>query len=196
MGHTGATYEQAIDAINQGVRHATHLFNCMPPIHHRRPGAAGAVLASEEIAAELICDGQHVHPAMVRAALSAKGASRLLAVTDGTAAGGLPAGSEARIGGRVIAAGPQGARLRDGTLAGSVATMDDVFRVLVEQAGVSLVDAAVMCSTTPARELGLVGHGVLASGAVADVAILDSAFRVVQTYVGGELVYARSPVRS
>jgi N-acetylglucosamine-6-phosphate deacetylase len=192
IGHTGATYEQTLEAAGRGVRHATHLFNCMPPMHHRRPGAAGAVLASEEIAAELVGDGLHVHPAVLRAAIAAKGPSRVLAVTDGTAASGLPAGSPARIGGRAITAGPLGPCLDDGTLAGSAATMDRVFRVLVEQAGASLVDAAMMCSTTPARELGLVGHGVLTPGAAADLTILDSALTVVQTYVGGELVYARS----
>jgi N-acetylglucosamine-6-phosphate deacetylase len=191
LGHSGAAYDNAMSAIQAGARQATHLFNCMPPLHHRAPGLAGAVLQAEEIAAELICDGVHVHPAMLRTAIAAKGPSRMMAITDGTAASGLAVGSHSSLGGQSIVATDSGARLADGTLAGSVMTMDGAFRTLVDRVGVSLVDAAIMCSTTPARELALVGHGVLAEGAFADVVILDSQLKVVQTYVGGQLVSSR-----
>ena len=102
---------------------------------------------------------------------------------------GLPAGGCGN-GGRMITA-RDGAAFADGTLAGSVLTMDAAFQVLVERIGLSLVDASTMCATTPARELGLVGHGVLAVDAVADVVVLD-AHPVVQTYVGGQLAYSRA----
>jgi N-acetylglucosamine-6-phosphate deacetylase len=191
LGHSAATYDEALAAIAAGARQATHLFNRMPPLDHRAPGLAGAILQTEEVAAEIICDGFHVHPALVRTAVAAKRPARVLAITDGTAASGLPPGGHALLGGQTLTVGDSAAYLQDGTLAGSVLTMDRAFKVLVERIGFSLVDAAVMCSTTPAREFGLVGHGVLAVDAVADLVVLDSRLAVVQTYIGGQLVYAR-----
>jgi N-acetylglucosamine-6-phosphate deacetylase len=188
LGHSGADYDTAIAAIDAGARHATHLFNRMTPIAHRAPGLAGAVLSREEVAAELICDGYHVHPAMCRLAIAAKGAHGVMAITDGTGASGLPAGSIARLGGRRIEARSEAAFLEDGTLAGSVLTMDRAFRTLVTRFGSSLVEATTMCSTTPARELGLTGFGVIAVGAVADLVVLDRGFHVVRTFIGGEQV--------
>jgi N-acetylglucosamine-6-phosphate deacetylase len=192
LGHSGATYEEALAAIAAGARHATHLFNRMPPVGHRAPGLAGAILQTDEVAAELICDGFHVHPAIVRMAIAAKRPSRVFAITDGTAASGLPVGRRARLGGQSITAAESAAVLDDGTLAGSVLTMDRAFQLLVGRIGLSPVDAVTLCSTTPARELGLVGHGVLAPDAVADLVVLDAQFSVVQTYIGGQLVYSRS----
>jgi N-acetylglucosamine-6-phosphate deacetylase len=191
LGHSAATYDQALEAIGAGARHATHLFNRMPPLGHRAPGLAGAVLQSEEVAAELICDAHHVHPAMIRTAVAAKQPARVFAITDGTAASGLPVGSRARLGGRTITAGSSGALLEDGTLAGSTLTMEGAFQTLIGRIGVSIIDAATLCATTPARELGLVGHGMLATEAVADLVVLDAMFSVVQTYIGGQLVYSR-----
>ncbi len=192
LGHSAATYDEALAGIAAGARHATHLFNRMPPLSHRAPGLAGAVLQTDEVAAEIICDGFHVHPAMIRMAIAAKGPSRILAITDATAAAGLPVGSRALLGGQAITAGESTALLPDGTIAGSVLTMDRAFQTLVGTVGLSLVDAATICATTPARELGLVGHGVLAPEAVADLVVLDANFSVVQTYLAGQLVYARA----
>jgi N-acetylglucosamine-6-phosphate deacetylase len=194
LGHSAATYEEGLAAIGAGATQATHLFNRMPPLAHRAPGLPGAVLQAEEVAAEIICDGFHVHPALVRTAVAAKRPSRVLAISDGTAAAGLPVGARALLGGHPITAGESAAFLADGTLAGSVLTMDRAFRVLVERMGFSLVDAATMCSTTPARELGLIGHGVLAPESAADLVVLDANLSVVQTYVGGQLAYSRPNV--
>lgn len=193
LGHSGATFEQGLEAIAAGARHATHLFNRMPPLAHRAPGLVGAVLFRDEIAAELICDGHHVHPALVRTAVRAKHPSRLMAITDGTALSGLGAGARGTLGGQSIVAGESAAFLPDGTMAGSVWTMDGAFRMLVRQAGLSLVDAAMLCAGTPARELGLRGQGQVAPGAIADLVILDHELSVVQTYVSGRLVYSRIP---
>jgi N-acetylglucosamine-6-phosphate deacetylase len=192
LGHSAATYDEALAAISAGARQATHLFNRMPPLHHRNPGLAGAVLQTDEIAAELVCDGVHVHPALMRTAIAAKRPARVMAITDGTAVSGLPAGSRAAIGGRPIIAGSGVALLEDGTIAGSALTMDRAFELLVGRIGVSLSDAAMLCATTPARELGLVGHGVLAPDAAADLVVLDPNFAVVQTYVAGRLAFSRN----
>jgi len=188
LGHSAAGYELSLEAVAAGARQATHLFNRMTPMTHRDPGMAGAVLGCDDVAAELICDGRHVHPAAMRVAVKAKGPSRIMAITDGTAGSGLPFGARARLGGRTITV-EDVARLDDRTMAGSVLTMDRAFACLVGDAGAGLVDGARMCATTPASELGLVGHGVLAAGAIADLAVLDGSLRVRQTWIDGRLAF-------
>ena len=156
----------------------------MAPFGHREPGLVGAILESDLVAAEIICDGVHVHPAAVRAAVSAKGPAKIIAITDGTAGSGIPAGQTARLGGRRITIS-DAAYLDDGTLAGSVLTMDRAFAMLVKTMGFSMVEAAQMCSTTPARELGLDGFGAIVPGGVADLVVLDANLQVVETYIAG-----------
>jgi N-acetylglucosamine-6-phosphate deacetylase len=116
----------------------------------------------------------------------------MMAITDGTAGSGLAVGSSARLGGRRIRVTEHAAVLDDGTLAGSTLTMDRAFGTIVTVFGFSVAEAAVLCSTTPARELGLTGFGVLARDAVADLVVLDRGFRVVRTFIDGEQVFARS----
>jgi N-acetylglucosamine-6-phosphate deacetylase len=190
LGHSGATLEQSRAAIAAGARQATHLFNRMPPLGHREPGLAGAVLTSDEVAAELICDGVHVHRDMVRMAIALKGTARMMAITDGVAAAGLPEGSTASLGGRTIRVEKFAAYLEDGTLAGSIATMDRVFRFLTNEVGLSLNDAVQLCATTPASELGLHDMGSIVKGAIADLVVMDRELTVKQTYIAGRLVYS------
>ena len=159
---------------------------------HREPGLVGAILTSDEIAAEVICDGVHVHRDMVRMAIAAKGVRRMMAITDGVAAAGLPDGASASLGGRRIRVEKGAAYLEDGTLAGSVATMDRVFRFLVRQVGLSLNDAARLCATTPASELGLDSVGTITKGAIADLVVLDRDLHVKQTYIAGRLVFSKA----
>jgi len=189
LGHSGADFEQAVAAIDAGVRHATHLFNRMTPVTHRAPGLVGAVLTHDEVDVELICDGFHVHPAMCRVAIAAKGVHGVMAITDGTGGSGLSPGSTARLGGRSIRVSDQAALLDDGTLAGSTSTMDRAFRNIVTMFHASIAEAAIMCSTTPARAVGLTGFGVIAEGNVADIVVLDRAFRVAKTFIDGEEIY-------
>ncbi|MFL6281454.1 MAG: N-acetylglucosamine-6-phosphate deacetylase [Vicinamibacterales bacterium] len=188
LGHSGASYDEALAGIEAGARQATHLFNRMTPINHRQPGLAAAVLDREEIVAEVVCDGVHVHPSMVRLALSAKQPSHVMAITDGTAGAGLPRGSRTTIGGRPITVGDV-ALLEDGTIAGSVLTMDRAFARLVAMMGIGMVDAATICATTPARALGLHGLGVVAPGAIADLVVLDRNLNVTTTFIAGKQVY-------
>jgi N-acetylglucosamine-6-phosphate deacetylase len=187
IGHSGATYDETLAAIDAGVCHATHLFNRMTPMTHRSPGVPGAVLQSPQVAAEVICDGFHVHPALVHLAMRAKGVGGVMAITDGTAGSGLPVGSRARLGGRPIIVTERTAELEDGTLAGSVLTMDGAFRMLVRQAGLSLPDAARACATTPAEQLRLRGRGCVLIGAIADLVVLDADLRVRGTFISGHL---------
>ena len=191
LGHSGASYDQAMRGIREGARQATHLFNRMTPVGHREPGLAGAVLESDDVVAELICDGVHVHPAMMRVAIAAKRPERIMATTDATAGAGLARGARATIGGRPITV-RDAAYLDDGTIAGSVLTMDRAFAMLTGVCGLSLSDAAVVCASTPARALGLRGFGVIAPGAAADLVVMDRQFRVVQTWIAGNLAYSEA----
>jgi len=189
LGHSGADFARSVAAVDAGARHATHLFNRMTPMTHRAPGLAGAVLSHAAITAELICDGFHVHPAMCRLAIAAKGVDGIVAITDGTAGAGLSAGALTRLGGRTIRVSDRAALLEDGTLAGSTLTMDRAFRNIVAMFDMSITEAAIMCSTTPARAMGLTRFGVIAAGNVADLVVLDRAFRVRRTLIAGETVY-------
>jgi N-acetylglucosamine-6-phosphate deacetylase len=166
----------------------------MTPVTHRAPGLAGAMLESDDVVAELVCDGVHVHPAMMRVALAAKRPDRIMAITDGTAGSGLPKGSKTTLGGRPISV-RDAAYLDDGTIAGSVLTMDRAFAKLTSEIGLSLSDAAALCATTPARALGLQHFGVIARGAIADLVVLDRDLRVVQTWVAGTLAWERQPAK-
>ena len=190
LGHSGATFDEASAAVGAGASRATHLFNRMSPLGHREPGLVGAALHHDDLAVEIVCDGVHVHAAAVALAVAAKGPARAMAITDGTAGSGLPPGSRAALGGRPITV-RDAAYLDDGTLAGSVLTMDRAFAFLTGPVGLGLVEAAQLCATTPARDLGLQGHGVIALGAVADLVVLDRRLRVVETYVGGRRVFSR-----
>jgi N-acetylglucosamine-6-phosphate deacetylase len=149
------------------------------------------VLSHEAITAELICDGFHVHPAICRLAIAAKSVDGVMAITDGTAGSGLSSGSLTRLGGRTIRVSDQAALLEDGTLAGSTLTMDRAFRNIVTMFDMSITDAAMMCSTTPARAMGLTRFGVIAEGNIADLVVLDRAFRVRRTFIAGETAYER-----
>jgi N-acetylglucosamine-6-phosphate deacetylase len=191
LGHSGASYEEALAGIAAGASQATHLFNRMTPINHRQPGLAAAVLDHDAITAEVVCDGVHVHPAMVRLALASKHPSHIMAITDGTAGAGLPRGTRTTIGGRPITVG-DAATLDDGTIAGSVLTMDQAFARLVTTMGVALVDAVTICSTTPARALGLDGLGAIVPGATADLVVMNRALDVTHTFIAGALVHQKS----
>ena len=182
IGHTAASYDDAVAALDSGATGFTHLFNAMSAFHHREPGVAGAALAHARHA-ELIPDLLHVHPGAIRAALRA--IPGLYCVTDATAAAGMPDG-DYRLGRQTVTKCLGGVRLADGTLAGSTLTMDQALRNLV-QIGLPLADAARRVSTHAANYLGLPDHGVLQSGAVADLVLLDpQSLRLLQVVIDGE----------
>jgi len=190
LGHSGATLEEARAGIEAGARRATHLFNRMPPFTHRAPGLIGAVLDDDRVAVELVCDGYHVHPVAMRAAIRAKRPERVMAITDGLAGAGLTVGARFEIGGRSITVREQACFLDDGTLAGSRLTMDRVFSNLVRMVGMTPTEAAMMTATVQARTLGLTDRGRIAEGLLADLVVLDDTWCVRQTLIGGAVVYA------
>jgi N-acetylglucosamine-6-phosphate deacetylase len=149
-------------------------------------------MEQEAVTAEVVCDGVHVHPSIVRVALAAKRPSGFMAITDGTAGSGLPRGTRSSIGGRPITVGDV-ATLDDGTIAGSVLTMDQAFAWLVRTLGVGLVEAATVCSTTPATALRLDGLGAIAVGATADIVVLNQDLQVVLTLIGGAVAAGLPP---
>jgi N-acetylglucosamine-6-phosphate deacetylase len=190
IGHTAASYEQTLAAIDAGARHCTHLFNAMPPLEHRAPGAVGALLADSRATVEVIADGVHVHPAILRLVCMARGAEAVALVTDAMSAAGLPPGDYTFLG-RHVSVRDGAVRLADATLAGSVLTMDAAVRNLVNLAGASWSEAIRMATLTPATIAGLAGRkGRLAPGADADLVVLDDAGVVRQAWRGGERVYA------
>ncbi len=183
LGHSAGTYEDGVAALQAGATGFTHLFNGMTGVDHYRPGIAAAALAHAQYA-EIIPDLQHVHPGVIR--LAARAIPRLYAVTDATAATGMPDGEYALGEQRVHKCGGC-VRLASGSLAGSALTMDQALRNLV-QVGLELADAAQRVSTFPADYLGLDDRGRIAPGARADLVVLDAQLRLQQVYVGGQVV--------
>ncbi len=183
LGHSAGSYEEGLAALRAGASGFTHLFNGMTGVDHYKPGIAAAALAHAEYA-ELIPDLQHVHPGAIRLALRA--IPRLYAVTDATAATGMPDGEYA-LGSQRVHKCLGCVRLASGSLAGSALTMDQALRNLVE-VGLDLADAAQRVSTFPADYLGLSDRGRLAPGARADLVVLDAQLRVAEVYVGGRRI--------
>ena len=189
VGHTDATYAQALAAFDAGATHATHLFNGMRPFHHREPGVIGAALERDDVTCELICDGEHLDPAVVGLVRRIKGLDRTVLITDAMAATGLGDG-EYRLGALPVRVRGRRAELADGTLAGSTLTMGAAVRTAVRAAGLALPDALRMAAATPARVLGLeASKGALAPGLDADLVVLDDDLAVTGTMVGGAWVH-------
>lgn len=185
IGHSEASYEEAREALLNGAKAFTHLFNANPPLHHRVPGLVGAALADAGSCCMLIADGFHVHPAVFQLVMRAKGVDKTVLVTDGTAASGAPAGSY-RLGTLEVVSDGQKVALADGTLAGSCLTLDRAIHNVC-QWGVSLPDALRMASEVPAQLLGLKDRGAIAPGHRADLVVWDLDQGVQATLVGGKM---------
>jgi len=181
IGHTQGTYEEGLQALSEGASGFTHLFNAMTGLHHRAPGMVGAALAHAHHA-EIIPDLIHVHPGAIRVALRA--IAGLYCVTDSTAAAGMPDG-DYRLGRHTVTKCLGGVRLADGTLAGSTLTMDQAFRNLVNELGLSLGEASSRVSTHAADRLGLTDRGRLALGCWGDAVLLDRDLQLLDVYIEG-----------
>jgi len=187
MGHTDATYDQALAGIGAGVTHATHTFNAMPPLNHREPGVVGAALGDNRVFCELICDTFHVHPALFTMVAKVAG-ERLVLITDSIPVAGLPDGPHDQMGATVVVDGMK-LRFPDGTIAGSALTLDAAVRNFAKHTGLPIWRAANLASLNPARSIGVDDRkGTLETGKDADIVIADGDFNVRQTYVRGRRV--------
>lgn len=184
LGHSDASYEQTCAALDAGAHGFTHLYNAMSGFHHRKPGMVGAALAHARHA-ELIPDMLHSHPGAIRAAL--RSITGLYCVTDSTAAAGMPDG-EYRLGRQVVTRCMGGVRLADGTLAGSVLTMDQAFRNLVNVMSMTLAEASKRTATLASDFIGMTDRGRLVAGCHADVVVLNRDLNIAHVFAEGRAI--------
>ena len=187
LAHTNASYEEASKAFATGAKHVTHLYNAMPPLHHREPGVIGAAFDNTDVKCELIVDGVHSHPAVVRASFVLFGYERIILISDSMRATGLADGEYTLGGQKVIVKGNE-ARLEDGTIAGSVTNLMSCLRKAV-QFGIPLGQAVYSASTNPALALGVDDKlGSLDVGKIADFVLLDEDLNIKAVYLAGEKI--------
>lgn len=192
LGHSNASYGQAIEAIRRGASFGTHLYNAMAPFDHRKPGLVGGLLASRDVTVGIIADGIHAHPGAVHAAWRAKEPDGLVLVTDAMAAMGMEHGTF-DLGGTRVTVDDSGPRNADGRLAGSTLTLDAAVANLMSFTGCSDGDAVTAATLNPARVLGDSERGSLKVGARGDVTVVGSDFGVKVTLVGGDVAFSDGP---
>jgi len=191
VGHSNATYAQVQAGIQAGLSHVTHTFNAMRGLHHREPGVVGAALTSPELTVEVIADGIHIHPIVLKILTKIKEGEKIVLMTDAMRAAGLKEGTY-DLGGQEVIVTKGQARLKDGTLAGSVLTMDKAVKNMASKVGVPLPKAIQMASFNPARSIGIDDKkGSLEPGKDADIVILNKNLETELTIVAGKIVYRR-----
>ena len=187
-GHTDATYEELVKIVDAGLGMGTHLYNAMSPLGHRAPGAVGALLSNRRTRVGIIADGVHVHEAALQIAYRQKGPDSLVLVTDAMEAAGMPEG-EYELGDRKVRLEANVVRTPEGSLAGSVLTMDAALRNAAGFLNIPLHEALRMITSTPAALLGLPARGKIAPGADADLVVLSAEGEVLETLVAGRRAY-------
>ena len=187
IGHTDADFETAMAGIDAGATVATHLSNAMRPLHHREPGALGALLEDPRVFIELIADGVHLHPATIRLFRNHAGNDRSVLITDAMGAAGSPDGRYLLGDLEVEVAGGVARLVEGGAIAGSTLTLDAALRFVVSEVGLGIEDAIGMLTANPARALGLPDRGVISPGKRADLVVLDSELEVEAVMVAGDL---------
>ncbi len=192
MGHTEASYETVIDAASAGASWGTHLFNGMIELTHKKPGIVGALLTDKRLRLALIADCIHVHPAILKLAVAAKGANNVTLISDAIGATGMPPGEYMLGDLNILVDGTSSKLASTGGLAGSVLTLDRAIRNMVNVADCKLEDALIMASTTPAETIGIKNKGKLQAGFDADIVILDGDLAVSKTIIGGQIAYQKA----
>ncbi len=189
IGHSDASYVQVLKAIESGICHATHLFNGMRGMHHRDIGVVGAALLHKELKAEMIVDGIHISPPMVKLAYQNKGPEGIILITDSMRAKGLKGGIY-QLGGQDVFVKENRAELSNGTLAGSILKMNEAIRNMISFSGCTFQEAIQMATFNPAKQLGVSDRkGSLGVGKDADFVVLNDRYEVLQTYTFGNKVY-------
>ena len=190
IGHTNASYEEAMEAIKRGIRHATHTFNAMTPLHHRNPGVVGAIFNSN-ITCELIADKIHIHPELFKLLMNIKGKDKLILITDAMRAGCMKDG-EYDLGGQKVIVNGGSARLENGSLAGSILTINKAIKNFKEATGLPLNEVIQLSTLNPAKLLSVDNvKGSLDIGKDADIIIFDENIEIQKAYVQGEEKYNR-----
>ncbi|WP_346726706.1 N-acetylglucosamine-6-phosphate deacetylase [Bacillus suaedaesalsae] len=191
LGHSDANYEEVNKAIQAGASHVTHLFNAMSGIHHREPGLTGSALLQDALFIEIIADGKHVHPEMIRLAYMNKTKDKIILITDSIRAKGLKPGLF-DLGGQTVAVDETKATLQDGTLAGSILSMEKAVQNFQKYTDCSIRDIIQMTSTNPAKQLNIYNRkGSIAKGKDADVIVMNQNLEVLMTFCRGHLAYAK-----
>jgi N-acetylglucosamine-6-phosphate deacetylase len=188
LGHTDATGDRFREAVDRGARVATHLFNAMPPLHHRAPGPVAAALLDDRVTCELIADGHHLAPDTIRLAHRAAGPGRLVFVSDAMPAAGQADGRYAYVDREVVVADGAAFLAGTATLAGSASFLADAFRRAVADVGLPVTDAARMCAGNAARLLGLTDRGAVRPGLRADLVVLDERLTPSSVLLAGATV--------
>lgn len=192
IGHSNATYEQVIHAANLGVRQATHLFNGMQGLHHREPGTVGGIFADDRIFAQIIVDGIHLHPAIVKLTIAVKGIEHTILISDAMRAAGRPDGTY-DLGGQEVTVLDGVARLANGNLAGSTLTLDKAIRNTMQFCGLDFQQVLPMATRVPAKAMHLSPcKGVIEVGSDADLAFFDKTYQVRATMVQGKFVFQKN----
>lgn len=194
LGHSDATAELVGKAVTAGAKHVTHLYNQMSPFHHREPGVVGAALLEDDLTVELIADLIHSHPKAVEFAFRQKKASGIILITDAMRAKGLAPGRY-DLGGQDVEVTHEDARLEDGTLAGSILTMEDAAKNMKAATGCTVSELVAMTSANAARQLGLTNKGRIEVGRDADLTIIDEAWTVQMTICRGNIAYTKGDLR-
>ncbi len=188
IAHTTADYECAKNALDMGASHVTHLYNAMPTYNHRNPGVVGAASDSDTCTVELICDGIHIHPAVVKNTFRIFGSDRVVLISDSMMATGMEDGKYS-LGGQSVTVTGKTALLNDGTLAGSASNLMDCVRVCVKEMGISLEQAIKSAAVNPAKAIGIYNqYGSITPGKVANLVLLDEELRVREVFLKGKSI--------
>jgi N-acetylglucosamine-6-phosphate deacetylase len=191
IGHSDARYEEMESAVHAGAKQVTHLFNAMRGLHHREPGVAGSALLFKELMVELIADGIHVRPEVMKLIINAKGTEGVILITDAMRAKCLKNGIY-DLGGQDVAVADGKALLADGTLAGSILKMNDSIKNILAAADISLLEAVQMASVNPAKQLNVYDRkGSISLGKDADFTILKDDYQVEMTVCRGEIAFRK-----
>jgi len=189
MGHTNASFEEADKSLHSDYIHVTHTYNALKGLHHREPGALGAVLASDNVTAELISDAQHVHPGAMKILYRCLGPERIVLVTDAIAGAGLEDGEYDLVGYTVIVKDGQ-ARLKDGTIAGCTVPLNRCIEIMNKQVGIPLLQTIQMATINPARAMGFANRlGSIDKDKDASLVVIDEDINIYMVMVKGNIVY-------